>query len=184
VPFSISIETTAARATLGGLSQRIVRGMTTVINRTLENTHAFMIRAIAARTGLPALYLDPFLKVFRATADDLSGQVTARTRPAARMIPVLQLQARQIGRGPSLPGGVSFRFDGQTKVLPDAFVARMRSGKRGVFSRVGRQRLPIIEEKGPSVRTLFEDAEPDGRAFAQADLDTGMARMLAEVARG
>lgn len=184
MPLTISIDSSGAQAVIGTLPRRLRSGTATAINKTVTRTRAFMVKAIAEMTGLPPLYVSPALKTVRASGERLEGEVNAATRMGARMIPILQLRARQLGRGPSVPGGVSFQFAGQTKTLPNAFIATMRSGHRGVFTRVGRSRLPIIEEKGPAMRTVFELAAEKGRAFAQQDLIASMARELDKVARG
>lgn len=140
------------------------------LNRTIERSRGFMVQRIVVATGLPTLIVEPTLKTIRATKDSLTAEVNPRTKAGAKQIPILQLRARQVGQGPRRPGGVSFVFEGASKTIPDAFIAKMRSGHTGVFTRRGRQRLPIIEAKGPSIRTLFERSEAEGLAQAERDL--------------
>lgn len=180
----ITVDTRGVDALLGALPTRLVTGTARAINRTVVQTRAFMVSAMAADTGLPPLIIDPALTVKRAAPGRLEGEVAATSRQAAKLIPILQLQARQIGRGPNRSGGVTFRFGGVTKTIPDAFIATMRrTGHRGVFTRRGKSRLPIIEEKGPALRTVFGMSSEKGRAFAQADLATNVAQELETVAR-
>ena len=59
---------------------------------------------------------------------------------------------------PTVEGGVTAKTlqGGSPLALKHAFVAKMSSGHVGVFSRKGKERLPIQEHFGPSVATVFE----------------------------
>lgn len=167
---------------LNALPGLLKKSLALALNTTIEKTQAYMVERMAAATGIPAIIIEPSLKRIRAIETRLEAEVNAKTRGAAKAIPILQLQAKQVGRGPKVAGGVSFRFEGQTKTIPDAFIATMRSGHRGVFSRTGRRRLPIIEEKGPALRTVFDRASADGLAFAERELNDALEAELVKVA--
>jgi hypothetical protein len=59
---------------------------------------------------------------------------------------------------PTVEGGVTAKtLQGESPLtLKHAFVAKMATGHVGVFSRRGKERLPIQEHYGPSVATVFE----------------------------
>ena len=60
---------------------------------------------------------------------------------------------------PTVRGGVTARIyqsGGGRLHLKHAFVAKLRSGHYGVFSRTGKPRLPISEHHGPNAATAFE----------------------------
>ena len=187
MPLTISIDSSSAHDVLSALPKRIRSGAARAINRTLRDTRAFMVKEMASTTGLPQLYVDDTLRTERASAEQLHGSVHAQTKRAARLIPIIALRARQVGRGPSVPGGVTFEYGGQTKTIPNAFIASMRTvgwyklGHVGVFTRVGRSRLPIIEEKGPSLWTVFSLSAEKGRTFARQALATSMVQELDKV---
>jgi hypothetical protein len=155
---------------VSGLPGKMRTALTRTLNRTIASTRQFMVNQMSAETGIPALIVEKKLRTIRAEDSTPEAEVTARTRAGSKRIPILQLRARQVGRGPTVPGGVVFQFAGETKTIGDAFIARMPTGHRGVFSRTGRRRVPIIEEKGPAWRTLFERAEDAGLAFAEREL--------------
>jgi hypothetical protein len=181
---AVTIDAADVNLALSTFPRRLAAGTSRAINQTLVETQGFMTTAIADSTGLPPLYVGPLLGLKRASAGTLQGEVNATGKAAAKLIPVIQLQARQVGRGPNVPGGVTFRFAGVGKTLPNAFIATMRSGHRGVFSRTGKRRLPIVEEKGPSLRTIFGMNAEKGRAYADGRLGVHIARELDVVAEG
>lgn len=161
------------------LPGRIPRATSKALNLAEEDTRAFMAREMGAMTGLPARFVQTRMATVKATAERLEAETNAMTARSAYLIPILQLRARQVGKGPNIPGGVTFRFDGQTKTIPNAFIYTMRSKHRGVFSRRGKSRLPIIEEKGPAWRTVFELREEAGKAFAEKALAIRVEEQLA-----
>ena len=198
---SITFEATAVQEALSALPTRILNGTARAINQAIAGTRRFMLERMSADTGIPSLMFEPALSDRRATPARLDGEVSARGRRGVTLIPILQLRATQIGQGPKVPGGVMFQFAGQTKTIPNAFIARMRArsgrtfsgrgwtltfqaGHRGVFTRVSRARLPIIEEKGPAIRTVFELSEERGRAFAEHHVAERLERELQGALRG
>ncbi len=181
--FTVSFESTDLRSGLTALPGRLLTAVSRAINGTLIGARGVMAARISGETGIPALIIEKSMKVYPSTPDHLSGQLSARTREASKRIPILQLRARQVGRGPTVPGGVTFQLAGQTGTLPNSFIATMRgSGHRGVFTRRGRRRLPILEEKGPAVRSLFEVNEAPVRDWAERDVAERLERELQVVA--
>lgn len=179
---TVSLESTELRSALAALPGRLLGAVSRAINGTLTAANDVMVARISGEVGLPPLIVQKALKVYRATPDHLSGQLSARTREASKRIPILQLRAKQVGRGPTVPGGVTFQLAGQAGTLPHSFIATMPSGHRGVFTRRGRKRLPILEEKGPAIRSLFNVNEPAVRAIAERDVAERLERELQVVA--
>jgi hypothetical protein len=122
------------------------------INRTVSSERTQAKRAIAKDTGIKAGDIDRALAVSKATPEAAYGTVTA----SGRRLPLIALNARgpepSRGRG----RGVSYRLPGGRGRVPSGFIARMRSGHRGVFARLGNApRLPIRELMGPSLPLVF-----------------------------
>ncbi len=67
-----------------------------------------------------------------------------------RSIPLIEFAARQIKTG------VSFQVKrGSRKTIKSAFIASMKSGHRGVFTRIGKKRLPIKQLYTIGVAEMF-----------------------------
>jgi minor tail protein Z (GPZ) len=122
------------------------------VNRTASAERTQAKRAIAADTGLRAKDVDAALKVENATPDRLKAFITV----SGRRIRLIAFGARgpepSRGRG----RGVSYRLPKGRGRHAQAFIARMKSGHRGVFVRATPHRLPILELFGPSLPKSFE----------------------------
>ncbi len=93
--------------------------------------------------------------------------VTVRVKPSSveiaatgSRIPLIEFKAR--GREPSggRGRGVGYRIGKRSGRIGDAFITTMPSGRRGVFRRSGKSRLPIHELKGPSITHVFRREMP------------------------
>ena len=96
---------------------------------------------------------------------------------SGKRIPLIELKATERQKR----GGIAYtiRKGGGRRVHKQAFIATMRSGHRGVFARKGRgesrvPRLPIIEQRGPSVPQVFTNI----REFAKGLLEKRLAAKL------
>lgn len=158
------------------------------LNRALVSGQTAITKAVAADMGLGQRFIKKEIVVDKATRMKPSVALTI----AGRRIPLIGFQARgpepSRGRG----RGVSYRLRGSRGRVPEAFIATMRSGHRGVFKRkgslgrkvhgprgyVGRGgtaraqggRLPIMELHGPSMPHVFEKFIPKFRDAAQESL--------------
>src|SRR3954469_12795460 len=88
-------------ASISRLPNEIRRATVRAINTTIDSTRGFMAKRLSVETGIPASVLDAKLATTRATAERLEGEVSARTKAGQKLIPILQLQAVQVGRGPN-----------------------------------------------------------------------------------
>lgn len=105
---------------------------------------------ISADTALPAR------KVKDALVVEQVGDRQVNVSATTRRVPLIDFKARgpepSRGRG----RGVSYSLPGGRGRIPNAFIATMPSGHRGVFTRVGRSRVPIDEKSGPSLANVFK----------------------------
>jgi hypothetical protein len=101
------------------------------INRSAVSARAVGARAIAVETGVRVRRVRSATTFRKATA----AKPVAELEPRPRPIPLIEFGARgpepSRGKGP----GVRYRLAGRPVQLPHAFIARMRSGHRGVFTR-------------------------------------------------
>ena len=102
----------------------------------------------------------------------------AQLAASLKRIPLIRWNARQVGRG------VSYRLKGGRGRHPNAFIAAMRSGHRGVFVRGTTRGLPIKELFGPSLGHVFQKYRPEGEARVEEVFRTTLDHELVVRGRG
>ena len=132
----------------GGWERAVVRAM---------NTAASQARTRTAQRAKAVLTADPErIEQSLLTKKATYGARAASLRIFDQPIPLFRFDVSFLF--PTVEGGVTAKTtQGDSPLtLKHAFVARMSNGHVGVFSRRGKERLPIQEHYGPSVATVFE----------------------------
>ena len=132
----------------GGWERAVVRAM---------NTAASQARTRTAQRAKAVLTADPErIEQSLLTKKATYGARAATLRIFDQPIPLFRFDVSFMF--PTVEGGVTAKtIQGDSPLtLKHAFVARMSNGHVGVFSRKGKERLPIQEHYGPSVATVFE----------------------------
>lgn len=149
---SVQLNTKDLVGRLDRLVDRAPQAIARALNRSIASAKTAMVREIAADMDLAAGVVRDTIGVVEASAPD---RMKATLTAIPTRIPLLAFHARgpepSRGRG----NGVTARLPGGAGQYPHAFIATMGSGHRGVFQRVGTQRLPIRELHGPSVLHVF-----------------------------
>ena len=135
------------------LGDRAPVAIARAINRTVSSERTQAKRAIAADTGLRSKDVDSALQVENATPARLSAFLTV----SGRRIPLIGFGARGLEPSRGRGKGVSYRLPQGRSRHAQAFIARMKTGHRGVYVRTTPRRLPIIELFGPSLPKVFEE---------------------------
>lgn len=122
------------------------------INRGIVAARTQIVRDVARDSGLQVSAVRKAISQRNATI----GAPAARIGAGLKRLPLIDFGARgpepSRGRG----RGVSYKAaTGGRGRIESAFIARMRSGHRGVFRRVGIRRLGIVELFGPSLGQVF-----------------------------
>jgi len=155
----------------GGMRRAIVRALNRVAERT-KGRVARELRRLIANEKLQLSGIRGSIRVIKARLGHgtHSGDGVARIRIYGRGLPLLKLGARQTAEGVAF-----WPAAGRRELLRHAFIAVMpKGGRKGVFLRRGRSRLPIVEQRGPSLASLFvgtPDLVARTHAEAMADLD-------------
>ena len=132
----------------GGWERAVVRAM---------NTAASQARTRTAQRAKAVLTADPErIEQSLLTKKATYGARAATLRIFDQPIPLFRFDVSFLF--PTVEGGVTAKtIQGDSPLtLKHAFVAKMSNGHVGVFSRRGKERLPIQEHYGPSVATVFE----------------------------
>lgn len=144
-------------------SEKVDRAKVRAANRAIGSARTVMVRAIAGDTGLPSRKVREALAFREATHARPSAELSARLK----RIPLIDFNARGPEPSRGKGRGVRWRLTGSRGHDPKAFIARMRSGHRGVFKRKGTARLGIAELHGPSLGHVFQKHRPAAIARAQ-----------------
>lgn len=118
------------------------------LNRTVENVRAEAVRRLRDSYNIKAGVIRDQMTLRTAWSGNLKASVVANGKP----IPLYEFSPRWSPRDP----GASFEVRrGTRKTLAHTFVARMKSGHKGVFERIGKSRLPIEEKFSIGVPGMF-----------------------------
>lgn len=148
------------------LKARYPRAVSRALNRAVVSARTYMVKHVAADTGLTS----GAVKAVVVTREAHEQKLSASLEVKGARLPLVQFNARgpepSRGRG----RGVTARMPGGAGRYPHAFIATMQSGHRGVFQRRGQARLPIYELRGPSLPLVFAKFIPQGLEIGQAAL--------------
>jgi hypothetical protein len=165
-------------ATIRKIREKAPIAQMRALNRSIASANVAMVRVIAADLGVKQGAVKDRIRVQEAKPDRLVARLYAN----AKRIPLIEFGAKgpepSRGRG----AGVSAKLGGARGRIPDAFIATMKSGHRGVFKRVsdkgGRRgprpnhsQLPIRELFGPSIWKVFV-------ANQQVGIDRGREQLI------
>lgn len=139
-----------AEALLAFIPKGLKKAVSRALNKTAVAARTKIVRRIAAETSIIQRNIRRAVTLRRASYRKWQAIIRIGGRP----LPLIWFRARQTR------AGVTFQLrkaEGR-KTAEHAFIARMPSGWRGVYRRVGRRRLPIRQLFGPSVGEAFAGA--------------------------
>jgi hypothetical protein len=154
--------TTTSPAMVERLRKKAPVAQVRALNRAIASANTAMLRVISSDMGVKIGDLRDKIRVEQATPDRLRARLYA----SAKRIPLIDFGAKgpepSRGRGT----GVTVKLGRGRTRIPNAFIARMGSGHRGVYRRVdggtgrrgplpNRSQLPIRELFGPSIWKVF-----------------------------
>jgi hypothetical protein len=172
---------------MGMFEERIVgRAASQAINETVRGVRTATGKEIRKEWNIKAGDLNRKLRAIKmAMAGDLEGIVEAKSAAfslsyfGAKAYKGRMVQTRTLGKRlkrASRKGGVFVRIkrSGGTTHLPKAFMAAVKAGKGGsyhigVFHRVGKPRLPIVERKVITVASMFNQEPVQDAALKTID---------------
>jgi hypothetical protein len=167
---------TDSPAAVAKLRQKAPVAQVRALNRAIASANVAMVRVIAGDLGVKQGPVRDRLRIELATP----ARFRARIYANAKRIPLIDLGAKgpepSRGRG----RGVTFKGASGRSTIPNAFIATMKSGHRGVFERAPgrgrrgappmRSQLPIRELFGPSIWKVFTKYEAIGLARGREQL--------------
>jgi hypothetical protein len=160
----LSIDTARIRPDFADYGQASLVAAVRGINRTMANVKTAMVRPISAALKIKQAYVRERIRTVDATASRPVALMYASNTP----IPIIEFNAR--GPEPSRGRGRGVTANTQQRRYPQAFIATMRSGHRGVFQRKGQKRLEIRELREASIAAVFLKHAAVGQARADEQL--------------
>lgn len=124
------------------------------INRAMESARTAAVTKAREEYTVKAKAVRSTIKLTRANASNMTGVITSTGSP----IPLydFKVNPKTVNGRRRSPIRVSVKHGQQTS-LNRAFIARLGSGKTGVFERLGKSRLPIKMLYGPSAPQMLEN---------------------------
>lgn len=135
---------------LGELGRKIIpRAANSALNKTATQARTAAVKElkqeIGESSGLSAGGFRKSIELHRSNLRTLMATLTASGRP----LPLIHFGARQTKKG------VTAKAWNKRKRYPGTFIAKMPNGKKGVFKRASRKRLPVKQLFGPSIPKAF-----------------------------
>lgn len=136
------------------LLKRGPRAAVAGINRVARGAFTLSVREIQADIGASSQKsIRRNLTVKSANVTQQEALITASSSKNQR-IPIYEINPRPRNVTKRRPSG-GVRYGPRNKLIPGSFIAKLQSGRIGVFTRVDAARLPIEEKFGPSVALVF-----------------------------
>lgn len=167
---------------------RVQRVAVRAMNRGVLAGRTYLASNISRDIGLKVGDVKKAISMREATPNRLQASVSA----SLKKIPLIQFKARGPEPSRGLGNGVTYSIGGARRRLPNAFIARMASGHRGVFMRdEGSARksaggwsknLPISQRYGPSLGHVFKKYRTPALQRMQEAMDKTFSRDLAYAA--
>jgi len=189
MPVDIRVENDSAQRLARDLSAMGARGkrmIRSAVNETGRSVRTNVSKRLREVITLKSSEIRDQVSLRRAgDLTNPTASVTLRRKP----VPLIRFQVRPRQPDPKrkLPVLVKVYQNRPAERDARAFVARMASGHVGVFRRMGRGRLPIVEKTGPTPLGVFEN-EPgiERTVLREADekLTQNLSRKLDFLLRG
>jgi hypothetical protein len=176
MPVILKIDDRNMRKFIRTMPQASARSQARALNKAITQTRTKAAREVAEKRNILVGRAKREMRIQRATFTRPEAAIIARGDP----IPVMDVKGakRQTKRG--VVAKIEGKGKGKPHLFEGAFIAVMPSGHKGVFKRRGNKRLPIIEEKLPSIASTMIQDEVDIklRAFAAPIYEAELVRLL------
>ncbi len=145
ISVSIKKDTREVERMLKNLKGGADKVITRALNKTIKQVESAAVKGIAKNIRVTQRAVRTSIKITRARYRQKTAVITV----SGKRMPIILLGARQTRRGVTYKGQ-----GGRRKLIPNAFIATINR-HNGVFKRVGRKKLPIVELRGVSIPYVF-----------------------------
>ena len=175
----LNIETNASSviANIAGISERAVnKAFAHSANGAITQTRTFILKALT-EAGIKRKYAAAQIYAKRATPDFLNASL----RDKGKRIPLSAFSPRskmvKTSRGKRT--GVTVQIGGVRELVPGGFLMTTKSGRVGIFQRIGQSRLPIKQVYFTKALAGIYAGTSELKSSAQAYAKETMARLFA-----
>lgn len=138
---------------LSGISGGAEKVFGNAINRALTTARSQAYRGVTKEYAISKKVITEYTKdtIKKASNSDVCGVLTF----SGKQIPLYKYN----GVKPKNPGkGKVFAGQKTPKAIEDAFFINVSANKAGIFERVGKERTPIVQLMGSSMRSMVSNA--------------------------
>jgi minor tail protein Z (GPZ) len=144
------------------------------LNRAATSGRVVAVRDVAYALGTKQSAVKPYIRIRQARPEHLEARIFAVGKFG---IPLIKLDPS--GPEPSRGHGGGVRVKATPGTFPRAFISTMpKSGRRGVFERRGKARLPIFERRTPPVPQVLRHVRRGAIQRASESLRTNLVSEL------
>lgn len=174
---AITFESTRVEAWVKVAPKKFSLAALRALKKATKSAHTDSSRIVAKDTGLKVGEVRKRLRRIDPNGRTLAGAVLGSFRRLSLIL--FKAKGPEPSRG---RGRVTARSGGKRAAIPHAFIATMKSGRRGVFKRKGHSRLPVGELLGPSVGRVLDRNKAGimlrGRKVFNSEFDRLLVRII------
>jgi hypothetical protein len=149
---TVQLNTSDVERAMRALKAKAPIAIVRALNKSIASAKVVMAREVASDLGLKIGDVKERISLREARLDNFSATLYAHGSP----IPLIDFGATGPEPSRGKGRGVTAKLSAKRTRYPHSFIAKMRSGHRGVFTRAeGAKRLKILEQHGPSIAYIF-----------------------------
>lgn len=137
-----------------GIKGKVPLALSRAINRSTESARTAAITGVRDQYTAKAKTIRDTIKITKANQSNLQAKITSIGSPLR--LYNFKVTPKKPSPKRTTPITVEVK-KGSKKSLPGAFVAKVKNGNVGVFSRVSDARLPIKQLYGPAVPIMMNN---------------------------
>jgi hypothetical protein len=162
----------------------VPKALSAAINRAAEGARTEAVKKVKEEYVITASRVRETIHIFKANPANLTAAITSRGRLRALSYfktnpskPLTRRITRQLIAHVKRTGG---------ETISGAFIAKTRSGHVGVFNRVGKARLPVVQRYGPSVPQMMGEPRVSSHIEQESKrrLDDRIEHEISRILRG
>lgn len=140
----------------GSIGGKVPLALSRALNRSSQTARAEAVRQVRDQYTAKAKTVRDTIKITKANPNHLQAKITSIGSPLR--LYNFKVSPKRPSPKRTTPINVEVK-KGSSKSLPGAFVANVKNGNTGVFSRVSDARLPIKQLYGPAVPIMMNNED-------------------------
>jgi hypothetical protein len=138
----------------GSIGGKVPLALSRALNRSAQTARSESVRQVRDQYTAKAKTVRDTIRITKANPNQLQAKITSIGSPLR--LYNFKVSPKKPSPKRTTPINVEVK-KGSSKSLPGAFVANVKNGNTGVFSRVSSARLPIKQLYGPAVPIMMNN---------------------------